>query len=169
MSQIKIVGYKSLGKFSNEKACVYGEHIQGLAERLGGVTKQDLVEDGRSPDSPLHEYFEWKDDVAAERYREVQAQYLVRHIVIEYRRTGSTEVEEIRLIHSAKKKGNAKPFYVTVNQVDESDDYRAQAVETALRSLESWIKTYGLYHELWGLTQAITQGVQPRTTPGHCR
>ena len=44
----------------------------------GRITPQQVVDAARNPDSPLHQFFEWDDQTAAERYRLVQARTLLR-------------------------------------------------------------------------------------------
>lgn len=44
----------------------------------GKITPEALVAAARSEDSPLHSYFEWDNDVAAEKYRMMQARTLLR-------------------------------------------------------------------------------------------
>ena len=46
-----------------------------------GLTPANLVDESRAEDAPLHEEFEWDDSIAAERYREVQAAEVIRHII----------------------------------------------------------------------------------------
>lgn len=46
-----------------------------------GLTPANLVDESRAEDAPLHEEFEWDDSTAAERYREVQAAEVIRHII----------------------------------------------------------------------------------------
>jgi len=58
------------------------ERLQQL-EREGRLSPNDVVDDARSPDSPLHDYFEWDDTAAAEKYRKVQARQLIRSVKVE--------------------------------------------------------------------------------------
>lgn len=49
-------------------------------ERSVGLTQANLVEASRDEDAPLHGCFEWDDEVAAEKYRENQAGYIIRSL-----------------------------------------------------------------------------------------
>lgn len=60
------------------------EHLTALYTDRGQLTPQDVVDDARPDDSPLHHRFEWNDEVAGEAYRRVQAQQLIRSVKISF-------------------------------------------------------------------------------------
>src|SRR3990167_8520546 len=61
---------------------IIGNELRKLMDAHGGsVTPTDIVAAARKKGSPLHEFFEWDDTVAAEQYRLVQARFLLRIIV----------------------------------------------------------------------------------------
>ena len=65
--------------------------INRLAKKgKGRITPAELVAAARDESSPLHDYFEWDDGTAAEKYREMQARVMLRacsvKVVIENRR-----------------------------------------------------------------------------------
>ena len=65
--------------------------INRLVKSGGGrITPRALVEAARGEESALHDYFEWDDSEAAEKYREMQARALLRSCtrreVIEHRK-----------------------------------------------------------------------------------
>ena len=60
---------------------VAGKVMEELAANEG-LTAQNLVNVSRPENAPLHQCFEWKDDVAAEHYREWQARQLIGSIEI---------------------------------------------------------------------------------------
>jgi hypothetical protein len=61
--------------------------LRDILDRRGEHTPAVIVDEARPDDAPLHEYFEWDDDVAAERHREAQARRLIRRFKITYRHT----------------------------------------------------------------------------------
>lgn len=74
---------KSAGGGDDErKLAVVAAIIQKL-EQNGRCTPRRVLAAARSPDSPLHPYFEWDDTVAAEAHRIEQARALIRRIKIE--------------------------------------------------------------------------------------
>lgn len=65
-----------------------GSRVHGDAQAVGAELEQievlepkKVVEYARDPSTALHECFEWNDNVAAEKYREGQASYIVRSLV----------------------------------------------------------------------------------------
>lgn len=55
------------------------EALKKIAERDGGLLRpQAVVDEARSPRSPLHKCFTWDDGEAARLYRLDQAQHLIR-------------------------------------------------------------------------------------------
>lgn len=61
----------------------YRKRARELERDMGCLLPSDIVEDGKNPDSPLHSYFEWDNDVCGERYRLDQARTLIRSIRVE--------------------------------------------------------------------------------------
>jgi hypothetical protein len=59
-------------------------------ERQGRLLPGDVVDRARPDDSPLHQHFEWKDGVAAEQYRLIQAARLIRSVKLEIKTTTIT-------------------------------------------------------------------------------
>lgn len=57
--------------------------LKRLESRVGRLSPPDVVEEAASPDSLLHEFFEWDDVVAGEKYRLEQAQTLIRRVKFE--------------------------------------------------------------------------------------
>lgn len=66
-----------------------GERIAELRAKAKkkdeNLLAQDVVNDARSPKSPLHRYFLWDDTAAAEQHRLHQARALIRSIEVVYK------------------------------------------------------------------------------------
>ena len=62
-------------------AQVVGEVCYEL-EKKGRLTPKELVDVSRPKDAPLHDEFEWNNTIAAEKYREVQAGYIIRSVAV---------------------------------------------------------------------------------------
>ena len=61
---------------------VAGKALEEIVSRHGVLTPRLVVEESRPPSAPLHDEFEWDDSVAAELYREHQARYIIRSVVV---------------------------------------------------------------------------------------
>lgn len=56
------------------------DRLQEIAERDGRLTADAVIEDAKSPESPLHTEFEWDVDKAALEYWREQARRLIRSV-----------------------------------------------------------------------------------------
>jgi hypothetical protein len=58
-------------------------YLETIASAHGDrLTPNDVLEDARRPESPLHEYFEWDESKAAQAHRLDQARTLIRSVKI---------------------------------------------------------------------------------------
>lgn len=73
--------------YSAADATRIGPELQRLAND-GATSAREIVEAARPGDAPLHPYFEWDDQLAAERFRQMQASRMVRTIVVKTVRAG---------------------------------------------------------------------------------
>jgi hypothetical protein len=55
-----------------------GEELDRIRRRDGTIRPAVVVNESRPDEAPLHPVFEWRDEVAAEKYREHQATKLVK-------------------------------------------------------------------------------------------
>lgn len=138
-----------------------GEYIEGL-EKVLDITPQNLVDDARGKDSKLHEFFEWNNKKAAESHRCYQARKIVNHFEIVIVDVQTEEESTTRAWHSVVvasqdtlddpdgKDGKGEPVRAFVNTlaVFAEPDYKAQAVDNALREVNGWRRRFSIYSEL---------------------
>ena len=111
---------------------VTGEVCQNIINEEGTVTPKKLVDVSRPKDAPLHDEFEWNDDVAAEKYREEQARQIIKNIVIiDFVPTDTRQHE-----------------YVTIDTALNNADWRNNLIESAKRDMLSFIHKYKRLGEL---------------------
>lgn len=63
-------------------AQVVGETLADIEDRHGVIDPHTVVDESRPDDAPLHPVFEWRDEIAAERWRVEQARRVVRSVEI---------------------------------------------------------------------------------------
>lgn len=56
--------------------------LREVRERRGLLTPQNVVEEARPEDHPLHSHFEWDDQVAGHEFRIIQARTLIRRVTV---------------------------------------------------------------------------------------
>lgn len=57
-----------------------GEELERIKQRDRTIVPEVVVDEARPEDAVLHPAFEWDDPVAAERYRVIQAQQLIKRV-----------------------------------------------------------------------------------------
>lgn len=98
------------------------EALLRIYERAGALRAEDVVEEARSAKSPLHDWFEWDDSVAAEQYRLQQARQLVREIRVERVSDGAAATEHVFV--NVRRLGDDEPqAYRTTDDVRAKGEY----------------------------------------------
>jgi hypothetical protein len=63
-------------------AQIVGAEIERIESVAGVCSPRALVNESRPEDAPLHEVFEWDNEVAGEQFRVIQARAVIRNVVI---------------------------------------------------------------------------------------
>lgn len=133
---------------------VLGQVIAGLADN-GVVKAEALVDAARPVTSPAHDYFEWDDGVAAEKYRLEQAGYYVRSIEIihpEYH-------EPVRAFHNVHMTVNDESVrgYARLEIVESQEELLVQVIAEAKAELVGWKRRYSFYKKLRDVAEGPVQ------------
>jgi hypothetical protein len=110
------------------------------------VTPEDVVEDARPIDSPMHDAFEWDDSKAAIEYRLEQARHLIRSVtfqVIANERTTMT-----RAFVVVRNEEQARDLYFPTDEAMSDEAMRKQVLVRALRDLQAFQHRYRELEEL---------------------
>lgn len=134
---------------ANVKADVVGAVLEELEQSESGVTAQAFVEVSRPEEAPTHQLFEWRDDIAAEKWREQQARVIISHITVRY----ETVPEPQRAFFHIYKD---EPTYKSVGSIKESEEDMSALLEMARRELVAFEKKYAILRkELKSIFDAI--------------
>lgn len=121
---------------------VTGRTIEQIARAHGGAARpEQLVDVARPRDHPLHDYFEWRDNVAAEAHRVAQARNLIRAVVVRALPSEPTLVRAF--VNLAPGRG-----YELIAAVMSDEDKRNQLLARALAELEQLQARYAHLVEL---------------------
>ena len=129
-------------------AQVVGEMCEELSNTIG-LTPKTLLDANRDENTPLHDYFEWRDDVAAEKYREEQARYIIRSIIVI-----EDEKPEVRAYCPVIV--NDKQEFKHINTVVKSIDLTQQMLENAKKELFSFQTKYNGLRDYVELSEVFT-------------
>lgn len=119
------------------------------------LTPENLLDVSRPEDAPVHDEFEWDDDIAAEKYRVSQAAALIRHVVI-YEKHEEKKEDETNHVAADKHRdwdgcrafgslhvpGGGKERYVSTRKMLDDDDMREILLGNARRELNSFVNKY---------------------------
>lgn len=154
---MKIYKAKKGSILTDKEAKIYGRCLEKIEKKKGGITSQDVLDEGASVRSPLHSYFVWDNKIAGEKYRLSQAAHLLRSIEIEIkisdknRRTRAYLNVKISCPDTEKTEG----IYVNLKKALTEPEYRKQVLQNAMKEIESWKEKYSLYSELSDIFEAI--------------
>ena len=125
-----------------------GEELHRIYTDKGQLKPADIVDESRPESAPLHPCFEWDDEVAAEKYREVQAGNLIRSITVVHE-TPTHEPVEVRAF--VKPLESYTPIEVVVN----SEEQMTALLESALAELKAFEKKYATLSKLAPILEEI--------------
>lgn len=144
--------------YPSGKAQEVGEHLDNLAGKAKTLTPRQVLCDAQKRSSPLHDLFEWDNNVAAGEYRLVQARLLLRSVTVVFVNEDGdrTKAREVRsFIHFDGTTERSEGCYVGTERVLAEDDLRARMVSRALAEAQSWRTRYEHLNELATVFTAI--------------
>lgn len=113
------------------------ERIRELENENGELTTDVVIEDARDQNSPLHNYFDWNDVEAADKWRKEQARRLIRSVRLVIHETETT-VRQVAYVRdpdkSNKEEGYVSTFYLRTDKERSREAllYELQRAESAL-------------------------------------
>lgn len=149
--------------FSSKDAKIIGPVLVELADR-GGVTARDVLDTGRSPQSPLHKYFEWNDEKAADIYRLEQARKIMRSIRVTYTETNQSGAEEsysariVQAMTVVPYEDKARQYH-SFKTLHGDTLFAAKLLGSAIDDLKGWRRKYEPYVQMWDKFEQALIGV----------
>lgn len=137
---------------SVSRVCVDANVAGAVCEQLadkGCLSAKNLLDASRPEEAPLHHCFEWDDSVAAEMYREDQARYIIRSLVIV-----PEKKEPVRGFFRIENAGNT---YHTIQTILQSDDATAKLFNTAMNELKALHRKYAALQRLERVWNAVEE------------
>lgn len=128
---------KTGSHITNDDARIIGPVLDEIGDRKT-LKASDVVEAARSTNNPMHDYFEWDNDRAADRFREGQADEIIRVVRVRYvpaEGGGSSVLKNYRITGKSRERREATPTLLKINTVEPS-------VIEAVRELDDWRLRY---------------------------
>lgn len=158
-------------KGGSAKAQEVGETLEHIERRHGAVTPDVVVVAARNPDSPMHPYFTWDDEEAADKRRLDEARELIRSVVVVVivrDSEGKEQQRTARAFVTLRQRGRreTEPYYTTA-RVMSNTEMREEFLAIALSEAQSWMRRYQEFVELAAVFRAIQRtsrklGTQPK-------
>jgi len=137
------------------EASVVGAHLEMLREKFKGeITPEDVLEDAKHDNSPLHSFFEWSNTKAAHQHRLQQARGLIRSVVAIYTREDKPAVRTRAYVHIQE---SGAPHYREASHAMGQKATRDAVLKRALAELIGWQRRYHELHEFAELFEDIKQ------------
>lgn len=131
----------------------YIDALNALQDANGEVDPKALVDAARADVAhPMHAYFEWRNDVAGELYREQQARRLIHQYKVDIPTTrGVVNVSAYVVNPESKKYRNIK------DSMPDEADIKAQMYERQLRDIRGRLKRFGALAAVFEKTEDFEQ------------
>lgn len=146
----KVYGAINGAPFKKGHAQAIGEFIEQSPDKS---TPGLLAYIRDNPDHVIHDYIEWDDSVAAQKYRLEQVRNIVEHVYIEVEDM-ETSVP-IRAFFSVRDEDSGQPKYEPLDLTFSKEAHRKQVIQRAKNELKNWAERYRAYTELKPLSRAI--------------
>lgn len=167
MAQEKRYDWGSFG-FRDMDAKVVGPYLEEMSSKANEqLTPKMVVDDARSPTSPLHPAFQWDDKAAAEEFRLSQARQMIRTLRVTYEKSSEPTVPKRLFLHVVRNvmSPNAgvitERFYSPVVVVMKDDGMKRAVLEQALQELAAFQAKYRELGELADLFAVIRNIPRP--------
>lgn len=153
---------------TTEKPITYTAAIRALAEKHGQITPELVLDAAKPKTSPLHAYFLWDNTAAARKYREIQAQQLIRSIKVTYepRENVSVRIREFVCItpDSGDPETAASNIYIPYQAAVKVDTYKDQVLAQCRRDAESFRQKYRALQEAAEIITAMESTILTEAT-----
>lgn len=128
--------------------------VEAVTSGAGVVTPEALVAAAADPLHPLHDLFEWRDDIAGHKHRLDQARTLIRSITYTIRTEDNKRITSVAYVH---RPGDTEQGYIPLRAV-ERDKQQAEAVVMAeLRRVEAALSRARVVAAALGLTDDLDE------------
>lgn len=148
------------GRRKNDDAAVVAE-LRRICTSNGGILNPKVVvKAAANSTSPLHDYFDWDDTIAAQRWRIVQARNLI-NVVVEYLPADENRSRPVRVFYSLPKDRTPDGGYRTTVDIISDKARYLSLLEMAKAEMISFTKKYKHVSELEGVIAAMVEVLEP--------
>lgn len=114
-----------------------------------GLTANNLLYNAKDKKNPLHNFFDWDDSIAGEKWRLQQARVIINEVKIII---GEKELYAFENIHVCVEtpEGEVREVreYKHFAEISSNKEYHKQMIDKALESIGYWQEKHSIYKEL---------------------
>lgn len=147
--------YRVPGLFKTP-ADIAGAECERLQNSEQGLSPATLLDASRDASAPLHNEFEWRDDVAAEKYRLGQAQRIIQNLRIVVTRSDGTHEQERSFVVTP----GGKSRYVTLAAAMKNETWKKHLLEQAREDMVCFMSKYRRLEELANVNAAMAKALE---------
>lgn len=154
-----------------ERKAVATKEVIALSEKHGGtITPEIILTEAKRKASPLHGFFCWDNTEAANEYRRIQAERLIRRVKVTISEGEDKQIRVRAFVNVIEPRPaaeepeeidghgiNCRPrgIYVTMQQACKVDDYRDQMIRQCKRDVEAFRSKYSALQEAGRIITAM--------------
>lgn len=138
--------------------------LKAVEKEFGCITPAVVVKAAEPPRSPLHRFFQWNNDAAAESYRLWQARQLIAKVyIVDKERPSIGPVRAFVNLEIPSLEGEGEDneeeanqrAYLDISKLRNRQDYASQLLAYAYQQLVGWKKRFGAYKQFLEVSEAI--------------
>lgn len=130
-----------------------GELFEKLSQTEEGLTAKTLLEANRAEGTPLHDDYEWIDEIAAEKWRLHQSNHFLNCILVVFVNTETQEKQATRAVHITTEEHK----YEHIECILKNPDKYHVLLKNAKAELETFKQKYNTLKELMPVFKAIEE------------
>lgn len=147
------------GAGHSEQAQRVGEELARIEAENGGLHPPQVVAAARSENSALHPYFEWRNDVAADKFRLHQARHLISHIEVKVIDDKALQTPIRAFVHLPDSESE-DGHYQSIHTVMSDATKREVLINRAKIELEQWRARYAELEEFASVFRAVDKTIR---------
>ena len=120
------------------------QEVRAIHKEKGYIKPQDVVAKARDENSALHDYFDWDNDSAAEKYRVYRARHLLKSFRFEIEGVTGREYFNAKVTIEDKR---VQAYFPTI-EIVKNDELNESVIREALKKIRGIQREYGFLKEV---------------------
>lgn len=131
------------------------DQLQTIYDQHNRLTPQLVVDEARPDDHPLHNRFEWDDEIAGEAWRRHQAHELIRSVKIVRKDDSGREYPKVRAFHALRLDDGIS--YEPLDSIIDNEFQVRLLLSDMRREWRTLKARYDQFHEFWQIVKGDVQ------------